>query len=227
MKSKLIIAAVVAALSIPAVSMAAPSRPGGYVSGFLGASMARDADATTIDYGTLTTYNDRIEYDPGIFVGGTGGYDFGYVRVEGELSYRHAELKSVVDRDTGDSYHNMDGNLGALAMMGNAFFDLHNDTPVTPYFGGGLGLAVLNLSDTYGISASTGSRDFLYSEGDDTVLAYQAGAGVEIALNRKLSLDVGYRYFGTSKATFDKDISRTTDLKLESHNVAVGLRVKF
>ncbi|MBI5656904.1 MAG: porin family protein [Geobacter sp.] len=218
MKSKLIIAAVVAALSIPAISMAAPSRPGGYVSGFLGASMARDADSTTIDYGTLNTC---------IFVGGTGGYDFGYVRVEGELSYRHAEIKSVVDRDTGDSYHNMDGNLGALAMMGNAFFDLHNDTPVTPYFGGGLGLAVLNLSDTYGTSASTGSRDFLYSEGNDTVLAYQAGAGVEIALNRKLSLDVGYRYFGTSKATFDKDISRTTDLKLESHNVAVGLRVKF
>jgi opacity protein-like surface antigen len=42
-----------------------------------------------------------------------------------------------------------------------------------------------------------------------------------------LSLDVGYRYFGTSKARFDSDLNFTDELKFESHNGAVGLRVKF
>lgn len=228
MKKHLItVAAAVAVLSIPAVGAAAPPRPGGYVSGFIGASITNDTDATTEDFVVPDTFNDRIQFDPGITVGGTGGYDFGFFRLEGELSYKHAEMKAINERTSGDRFRSIDGSLGALAMMGNAFFDLHNDSPVTPYFGGGAGLAVLHLSDTFGTNTTTGSRDFIYSEADDTVFAYQAGAGVEIALNRQLSLDVGYRYFGTSTATFDEDFSRTTELKMQSHNVAVGLRVKF
>ena len=230
MKKHLItVAAAITAISIPTICTAAPPRPGAYVSGFIGASMARDTDATTVDYFApiITTFNDRIEFDPGINVGGTGGYDFGFFRLEGELSYKYAEMKAINERNSGARYSSIDGNLGALAMMANAFFDLHNNTPVTPYFGGGAGLAVLYLSDTFGTNTTTGSRDFIYSEADDTVFAYQVGAGVEIALNRQLSLDLGYRYFGTSTATFDKDVTRTTELKLESHNMAVGLRVKF
>lgn len=229
MKKRLItVAAALTALSIPTIGTAAPARPGGYVSGFIGASITRDTDATTVDYiAPVTTFDDRIQFDPGINIGGTGGYDFGFFRLEGELSYKHAEMKAINDRNSGARYRSIDGSLGTLAMMGNAFFDLHNDSPVTPYWGGGVGLAVLNLSDTFGTNTNTGTRDFIYSEANDTVFAYQAGGGVEIALNRQLSLDVGYRYFGTSTATFDKDITRTTELKLESHNVAVGLRVKF
>ncbi len=229
MKKRLItVAAAFTALSIPAISTAAPPRPGGYVSGFIGASMTRDTDTNTVDFvAPVATFNDRIQFDPGIMVGGTGGYDFGFLRLEGELSYKHAEMKSIDNRDTGDRFRSVDGSLGALCMMGNAFFDLHNNSPVTPYFGGGAGLAVLHLSDTFGTNTTSGSRDFIYSEGDDTVFAYQVGGGVEIALNRQLSLDVGYRYFGTGTATFDKDVTRTTELKMENHNVAVGLRVKF
>jgi opacity protein-like surface antigen len=166
-----------------------------------------------------------VEFDPGVNIGGTGGFDFGFVRLEGELSYKHGEMTSITDRDTGDRIRNVDGSLGALAMMFNGFFDLHNDTPVTPYLGGGIGFAALHLSDTFGTDAL--GRGLVYTEDDDTVFAYQAGAGLEIALNRMLSLDVGYRYFGTSKARFDSDLNFTDELKFESHNGAVGLRVKF
>ncbi|TWJ26425.1 outer membrane protein [Geobacter argillaceus] len=228
MKKHLItVAAAFTALSLPAICTASPARPGGYVSGFIGASITRDTDATTVDYVVPKNFNDRIQFDPGITVGGTGGYDFGFLRLEGELSYKHAELKAIDDKSSGSRYRSIDGSLGALAMMGNVFFDLHNNSRVTPYWGAGAGLAVLNLSDTFGTNTTTGSRDFIYSGANDTVFAYQAGGGVEIALNRQLSLDLGYRYFGTSTATFDKDVTRTTELKLESHNVAVGLRVKF
>jgi opacity protein-like surface antigen len=225
MKRILIIIAALVTLALPAISSAAPARPGAYVSGFLGVTVPRDTDVTTDQFSPPNTFTNRVEFDPGVNIGGTGGFDFGFVRLEGELSYKHGEMTSITDRDTGDRIRNVDGSLGALAMMFNGFFDLHNDTPVTPYLGGGIGFAALHLSDTFGTDAL--GRGLVYTEDDDTVFAYQAGAGLEIALNRMLSLDVGYRYFGTSKARFDSDLNFTDELKFESHNGAVGLRVKF
>jgi opacity protein-like surface antigen len=171
------------------------------------------------------TFNDRVEFDPGAYVGGTGGFDFGYLRLEGELSYRYSEIEAITDLDTGIQFRNVDGNLGVFATMANAYFDLHNASPVTPYWGGGIGFAVLHLSDTFGVNQGEGN--IFYSEEDDAVFAYQAGAGLEIALNPILSLDVGYRYFGTSKAKFESGLTETTDLRFESHNAMVGVRVKF
>ncbi|WP_298436094.1 outer membrane beta-barrel protein [Geobacter sp.] len=220
MKKITIAIAAIALCAIPAVSGATPPRPGAYVSGFLGVSAPLNTDATTYD-NLGPPINDRVEFDPSINVGGTGGYDFGLIRLEGEISYKQGDIKTVTDRDTGVRFGNVDGDLGALAVMANAFFDLHNATPVTPYWGGGIGFAVLKLSDTFGNGGTP-----LYAESDDTVFAYQAGGGVEIAINRQFSLDLGYRYFGTSKATFNSTF-QTTTLRYESHNGMVGFRVKF
>lgn len=218
------VVAVVALCAVPVVAGATSPRPGGYVSGFFGVSAAADTDVTSIDNQFGDVFNDRVEYDPNIYVGGTGGYDFGHFRLEGELSYKHAEISSITD-DTGFRFRGVDGNLGALAFMANAFVDLHNNTPVTPYFGGGIGFAVLSLSDTFGSDNS--GRLLLYPDDDTTVFAYQAGGGLEIAINPSLSLDLGYRYFGTTKGTFDSDWITTTKLRYESHNGMVGFRVKF
>jgi opacity protein-like surface antigen len=231
MKRNLFVVVVLAILAIPAVSLAAPPRPGPYVSGFFGVSVPQNTDVTFTQFGTtVDTFNDRVEFEPSVFIGGTGGYDFGFVRLEGELSYKRGELDTVTSTGpnpvpppstTTTRYTHVDGSLGALAMMFNCFFDLHNDTPVTPYFGGGAGFAALHLSDTF----SRGTQ--LYWSDDDTVFAYQAGAGLEIAINRRLSLDLGYRYFATAQANFNKNWTTETSLKFESHNAAVGFRVKF
>lgn len=225
MKSRLIAVAALAVLLIPAVSSAIPARPGAYVSGFAGLSFLRDTTVTTSDLTNINpTISDKVEFDPGLSIGGTGGYDFGFLRLEGELSYKYAEISRITE-DTGFRFGNVDGNLGALAMMFNAFFDLHNESPVTPYWGGGIGFASLYLSNTFG--TDTGGRVLLYPSDDTTVFAYQAGGGLEIAIHRKLSLDLGYRYFGTAKGTFDTDINSNIDLKFESHNATMGVRVKF
>lgn len=228
MKRNIIVIAVLATIAFPAICPASPSHPGGYVSGFLGVSVPRDSDVTTTDFSPPPlTFNDRVEFDPGINVGGTAGYDFGIIRLEGELSYKQSDIKSVTEKVSGDRFTNVDGDLGALAMMANVFFDLHNDTPVTPYWGAGIGFAVLSLSDTFGVNVATGVPTQLYQSDDATVFAYQAGAGLEIALNRQFSLDLGYRYFGTAKAKFDANPLTTTELKFESHNGVVGFRVRF
>ncbi len=206
-----------------------PPRPRGYASAFLGFQVATDTDVTSTDFITGRTFNDRVEFDPGINVGGTAGYDFGIFRMEGELSYKHSEIHSITDQSNGFQFHSVDGNLGALAMMFNTFIDLHNPTPITPYFGGGIGFALLHLSDTFAVDAQGGAPQqlLLYPSDDATVFAYQAGAGLEIAINRLLSLDLGYRYFGTAKARFDSNFDTSTSLQFESHNAVVGVRFKF
>jgi opacity protein-like surface antigen len=215
MKRRLFTFLALVTLAAPTICFATSPRPGPYVSGFVGAAFAPDTTAAPFD--------DRYEFDPSVNIGGTGGYDFGFLRVEGELSYKNAEIHAV--EQEGVRYHNIDGRIGALAMMGNVFVDLRNPGPVTPYFGAGAGFAGIYISDVFGTDPSRARKD-LNSSDSDAVFAYQFGGGLEIALTRRLSLDVGYRYFRTSKATLNSgDIE--TQLRFESHNAAVGVRMKF
>jgi len=228
MKRTLTTLALLIAVAIPAVSQATPMRPGPYVTGFLGVTMPRGTDVTTTDFSTSTTFNKRARFDPGVYVGGAGGFDFGFLRLEGELSYKEADMKSIKDNTGANQYRDIDGNLGALAFMGNAFFDIHNATPVTPYLGGGIGFATLHMADTYATNTTTNnSRDHMYPKDDDTVFAYQLGAGLDIALTRRFSLDLGYRYFNTDRANFSRHDLDSSGVRFESHNVAVGFRTKF
>jgi opacity protein-like surface antigen len=202
-------------------------QPGPYVTGFIGATIPRhNDDVTTLDYSQNQSYNERVRFDPGVYVGGAGGFDFGFLRLEGELSYKEADIKSITDNTGANQYRDINGNLGALAFMGNAFFDFHNYSPVTPYVGGGIGLATLHLNNTYATDANN-NRLLMYPRDDDTVFAYQAGAGLNIALNRRYSLDLGYRYFNTDWASFSRNSLTTTGIRFESHNATVGFRVKF
>lgn len=228
MKRALVAIAILSTLAFPVICPAAPAYPGAYVSGFLGINANSDTNVSSTDFVTNSDFNDRVEFDPGISIGGTAGYDFGIVRLEGELSYKHAEIKSVTDQN-GFQFRNVDGSIGAQALMFNGFFDLHNNSRITPYLGGGIGFAGLYLSDTTGIDTSGGSaqRVILYGDSDDAVFAYQLGAGMEIDLNRFYSLDIGYRYFVTDRATFDSDLGITTGMKFESHNANLGFRFKF
>jgi len=222
---KIILFSILVTLILPAVSSATPPRPGGYMSGYVGVSVPKDTTVT--GYSGNVYFSEEIEFDPGINIGMTGGYDFGLFRMEGELSYKHGEMSEINGKSANYQFRDVDGDLGAFAMLFNGFFDLHNDSPITPYIGGGIGFATLYISDTDGTDTLDGARVFLYEEDYDSVFAYQVGGGLEIALNPMLSLDLSYRYFATSEATFDDSWIQTTELEFESHNAAIGLRLKF
>jgi opacity protein-like surface antigen len=234
MKTSIAVIAACAALSIPIASHATPIRQGPYASFFAGVSgvASTDADVTDFTISPVGSFKERVKFDPSINIGGTGGYDFGIVRLEGEVSYKQGEITSVTSQNiatgTTSQFVDTDGRLGALAVMFNSFIDLHNYSPITPYIGGGIGFAALHLDDTFGtnISVTPVTRGIVYFHDDETVFAYQVGGGFDIALNRRLSLDLGYRYFATSKAHFEST-PIATGLKFESHNGSVGLRVRF
>jgi opacity protein-like surface antigen len=221
MKSYLIIIAILATLAIPSLGAAAEGKPGPYVSAFLGTSFTQNTTVSGFDRGAA--YNDQATFNPGIYVGGTGGYDFGFVRLEAELSYRNGQFDTITFSN-GTRFNNVNGDLDVYATMFNAFFDVHNSSPVTPYVGGGIGFATLYLSDTFVNGPSGFGR--LYNDSCDTVFASQVGAGVDIALNKRYSLDVGYRYFITERANLGSN-TISSNLKFESHNASVGFKAKF
>jgi opacity protein-like surface antigen len=66
----------------------------------------------------------------------------------------------------------------------------------------------------------------LYDESNDNVFAAQVGAGMDIAINSRYSLDIGYRYFITDKAKLEGDFT-SSNLRFESHNAMVGFKFKF
>lgn len=211
------------------VCSAEPLKSGPYMSGFIGGSVINNTVVASEEYSTGSTFNDKVEFDTGINIGATAGYNFGFFRLEGELSYKGWSMSDIKDQSNTYRYHNVDGNIGVSALMANGFVDLRNDSAVTPYFGGGVGFATIYFSDTYATSSRVGSSywEQLYFEDNASAFAYQFGGGLEIAFNPRLSLDVSYRYFATDKARFENDWDTRSELTIKSHNASVGLRVNF
>ncbi|MBT0654371.1 outer membrane protein [Geomobilimonas luticola] len=183
---------------------------GGYVGGAAGVFMPQDSTVTNFD-GTRGNQS----YDTGYVLTAFGGYAFDSgLRLEGELAYREAEL----DRAAGTysyGYYGYNDSLWAFSGMANLFFDLRNNTNVTPYLGGGIGFATVSFDNGY-------YNQYYYDSEEETVFAYQAGGGVCIDLSRNVALDIGYRYFGTENIHFD-----FREIELDSHNVTVGVKFKF
>jgi len=103
----------------------------------------------------------------------------------------------------------IDGDVSALAFMVNGWYDFDTGSKWVPYVGGGLGMAKVEST-------------ILSAESDDTVLAYQVGAGVGYKLTENTTATLGYKYFGTSDPNFDG-----VDAEVGTHNFTVGVRLAF
>lgn len=191
-------------MTLIALSLAASQAfaAGPYVGGFGGATITHNSDITVTGAGTAT-----LHYDAGPAIGVVGGYNFDGVRIEGESSYRNANINSV--SGTGGTVLVSGVDLSMWSLMGNVYFDLKNDSAVTPFIGAGMGFVTTRLNDN--------GYQF-----DDTVFGYQFMVGTAFALNRRISLDLSYRLQGTSDMnTLDGKISYL------SSNILFGMRFQF
>lgn len=178
-----------------------------YVNGNANLVWLQDSDLTENGVTHEATFN------AGFGFGGGGGYDFDFLRVEGEIAYRKNDINKVSTALYGNAGGS--GDLSALSFMLNGFYDFKNRTFITPYIGGGIGVALLELST---VTAET----IRISGGDDTVFAYQLEAGFNNAITESMSFDLGYRYF----ATTDPSVGET-DAQYKSHNVVIRFRYVF
>lgn len=156
-----------------------------------------------------------VTFDPGFVVSTVGGYAFkNGLRVEGEFSYRRAELDKGKVAGVGE--WKIDCPVWAYSGLANVYYDIKTDTPITPYLGGGIGFSNVNV----GKASYNGTTIWLAD--DDSVFAYQVGAGFGYNINKNAVIDLGYRYFSTSDVKFE-----LSDADFKSHNITVGIRYKF
>lgn len=122
----------------------------------------------------------------------------------GGAGYQHNEnLRGDLRIDWAGNYDSRrnDDAIGVTTILGNAYFDIPNDTMITPYMGGGVG---------YGWKSVDGGKDR-----DGFAFALMAGASVDLVEN--VSLDFGYRF---------REVLIDGNDPIE-HQILTGLRYKF
>lgn len=147
-----------------------------------------------------------------------GGYGFGAVvgykwwvglRAELEISYRENDLDNA-------SGFILNGDISALTVMGNVWYDFQTGTPWIPYVGGGLGVARIDMdSSAFPIDDS------------DVVLAGQIGGGIGFELSPGIVVSADYRFLATSDAELADDFGAPFDQEYMSHSVFFGIRGHF
>ncbi len=157
---------------------------------------------------------ERVSYKAGYTISGVVGIrtESGF-RPEAELAYKAVDMDQF-------KYYNLSAPLKAdeevFAAMANVFYDIKVSSHVFPYLGGGIGVATYHIdhAPTVLVDNALPNGTLIVPKDNDTVFAYQAGAGVNVEISRHVMVDLGYRYFG-----FDSDF--------ESHNLQVGVNYQF
>jgi opacity protein-like surface antigen len=143
-----------------------------------------------------------IEHNNGFDLDLFAGHDFGFVRAEGELSWKRATHDSYFDES--DSIDG-DGDTDVRSIMANVLADIGNDKWAF-YAGGGAGYAVVRHELDFGQSSDLDLKDGGF--------AWQAIAGVRFAMNEMIDIGLKYRYFDTQKLEDDN-----LDFDFTSHSI--------
>ena len=170
----------------------------------------------------------RSDFDDGFGFGAAFGGRLGQVganhrwRVEGELSYRSNNVKSL--SLNGTSATGPTGKMKSTSLMLNGYIDFNEASDFTPYLGAGLGLSKVD-ADNFGSSTTP----TILNDGD-TVFAYQAIAGIGWDISSRTELFLEYRYFATEDVgvrTTPAAGAVSTNLSYDTNNVFLGVRFGF
>jgi len=219
MRRTIIIAAVALAGLVP---LGAAAGEGAYATINLGAAFTQDAT----NAGSASAISIESEFDTGVFVSGAAGYRWAQgVAVEGEILYSKADIDKLRLNNAGGTGASLasirfDGDVSTVGFMVNGAYNHDTGTQWTPFIKGGVGVAKISVND---ITAN----GTLIADDDDTVFAYQIGAGVDFAVNDQFGIGLAYRYFGTADPTFKDSTGTNFDSELSQHIISVRGTVNF
>jgi len=195
---------------------AAHSGPYGGV--FLGGNALMSARASDSQGDFSLTFN------PGLLGSAVIGWDFepgnpaGEGRIELEYSHRTNRLdkaKYAQGSVPGG------GSVTADSLLINFYGVFHDvDRSWSPYVGAGIGAVRIAASDL----TVTGQP---LSDDSALAFAYQVGVGIDYALTESLSLDLGYRFLGSTRPTFNETSGPAFRMDYYNHSAVLGLRVGF
>ena len=127
--------------------------------------------------------NQSYVMDTGWAPGGKVGYDFVGPRVELEGMYHYNTGSAVVIFPTG--YANVNGRIEQVSVMANVLYDFFPGATVTPYIGGGAGVAFVDAN-------IQGCKMCL------TMFAYQGILGLGFNATPAMRIGLEGRYYGTT-----------------------------
>jgi len=159
-----------------------------------------------------------ISHDVGYDVDAIAGYDFGMVRLEGEVSYKHSTNNQLEARDqalTGfgfGQHFNVGGSAHTLSGMINGLLDFGDDNGWSGYVGVGAGVARVTQRMDANFAAPN-----LVVEGANTRLAWQAIMGVRVAVSQNFDVGLKYRFFDVENIKFSDETGLLGGDQLRGH----------
>src|ERR1044072_4728612 len=203
---KLAIARALASTALAKPALARDHSP--YVGIEGGAMWVEDAD---VDYddGTLNLANAiTVTHNVGYDVDLIAGYDFGMLRLEGEVAYKRAGVNQlridplIAGGGPGDAY-DASGRARALSGMINLLLDFGNDDGLNGYAGAGVGLASVKYSAATDGPANGGPPFGAVAFSDtDSGLGWQAIAGIRYPVSQNIDVGLKYRFFNVPNLKF-------------------------
>lgn len=204
---------------------------------------------STVSSGVTNSNYNGSDTTDNVFGGGIAlGYDWGsigYSPVRAELEFL-ARGQSQAEYPIQLSGHYFDApmssshsfNTKIYSLFANVYYDFVNDSDFTPYVGGGLGGAYLDVTSDTTIHSSGWSYDANGNTGQWN-FAWNLGGGVAYKVSDNMALDFGYRYsdFGTADSSSRKhhfvNVSPTEQIPirfkskadLAAHEFILGLRI--
>lgn len=174
-----------------------------------------------------------VTFNTGFALNGAVGYRLPCnFRTEFEGSYFNNDFDTY--QAAGSTKKKAGGTSGVTALFGNLYYDVPlGQSRFAPYVGFGVGSYKVSVQGlTNGDLQSTTAYQnlgpgFAVTADSSWTLAWQARIGTSIALNRKVDMLIGYRYFHGN----DMDLMAPMGLVLHpndrSHNLDLGLRYNF
>ena len=208
-------AAFAALIFLPGLCLA----DGFYADAHGGATFFDDEPARIASLVTQTSVHGHTNYDVGWLAGTSAGYEWnkGFA-AELEFTFR----QNHIDRIATSATLYRGGDMHSFSTMFNGYYRFHNETPFTPYIGGGIGEAIVVLNNarpTFGLDR----RPF---GGTDCEFAYQGIAGASYPIASHFTAAVEYRYFASLRPGFEQGASKVSS-SYYSHNAILRLVYNF
>lgn len=208
MRSK-VIASGVLTVALVAASASYAKDPifdkGLYVSGSLGFLVPQDVDGS--DSGIDFT----VEYDNGYQLTGALGYKYGNgLRAEAEIGFGSTEFDSVSGNGT---TVDLSADVDILSVMANVYYDFNAGSRFSPYVGGGVGFARIDVGD---LTANLGGTTVTASGDESTEFTAAGEIGLSIAVSDSVVVAPAYRYTWLDDGDngFDDDTAHTFKIGL-------------
>lgn len=229
---KLLVATTLITLGTAAFSASAANSYGKrfYAGFFANYAMPKDGDiayeqSAAFQNSTVLREYDSVEWKDAFGMGIFAGYNI----FEGNQIGSRAELEISYQKLGFDIANNVTANSNTAALydfdpsaawkfMANAYVDIPiGRTGITPYIGGGVGMATVDVGG---------------KKGNDTVLAWQGIIGASYAISSVADIFVDYRHvvlddMEVSVRDSQGNINDGNFLSHSSHNVAAGVRFSF